>query len=126
MVDSMKQIFLLKPEVLTPIRNGFMAKKLKWHLKAGSTVVVLVSSGRSRDFLTGFLTGYQATISILYIVEIKPEYKSMQKGKVDLSIFKKLRQVSRNHGSPSLLFSIEKLHILCVILLNKPYFNREY
>ena len=38
MVDSMKQIFLLKPEVLTPNRNGFMAKKRKWHLKAGSTV----------------------------------------------------------------------------------------
>ena len=38
MVDSMKQSFLLKPEVLTPNRNGFMAKKLKWHLKAGSTV----------------------------------------------------------------------------------------
>ena len=38
MVDSMKQIFLLKPEVLTPNRNGFMAKKCKWHLKAGSTV----------------------------------------------------------------------------------------
>ena len=38
MVDSMKQIFLLKPEVLTRNRNGFMAKKRKWHLKAGSTV----------------------------------------------------------------------------------------
>ena len=38
MVDSMKQSFLLKPEVLTPNRNGFMAKKRKWHLKAGSTV----------------------------------------------------------------------------------------
>ena len=38
MVDSMKQIFLLKPEVLTPNRNVFMAKKHKWHLKAGSTV----------------------------------------------------------------------------------------
>ena len=38
MVDSMKQIFLLQPEVLTPNRNGFMAKKRKWHLKAGSTV----------------------------------------------------------------------------------------
>ena len=37
MVDSMKQSFLLKPEVLTPNRNGFMAKK-KWHLKAESTV----------------------------------------------------------------------------------------
>ena len=42
MVDSMKQIFLLKPEVLTPNRNGFMAKKRKWHLKAGSTVLVCV------------------------------------------------------------------------------------
>ena len=41
MVDSMKQIFLLKPEVLTPNRNGFMAKKRKWHLKAGSTVCIL-------------------------------------------------------------------------------------
>ena len=38
MVDSMKQSFLLQPEVLTPNRNGFMAKKRKWHLKAGSTV----------------------------------------------------------------------------------------
>ena len=38
MVDSMKQSFLLKTEVLTPNRNGFMAKKRKWHLKAGSTV----------------------------------------------------------------------------------------
>ena len=38
MVDSMKQSFLLKPEVLTPNRNGFMAKKREWHLKAGSTV----------------------------------------------------------------------------------------
>ena len=43
MVDSMKQIFLLKPEVLTPNRNGFMAKKRKWHLKAGSTVDVTSS-----------------------------------------------------------------------------------
>ena len=41
MVDSMNQIFLLKPEVLTPNRNGFMAKKRKWHLKAGSTVYIL-------------------------------------------------------------------------------------
>ena len=41
MVDSMKQIFLLKPEVLTPNRNGFMAKKRKWHLKAGSTVYIV-------------------------------------------------------------------------------------
>ena len=40
MVDSMKQSFLLKPEVLTPNRNGFMAKKRKWHLKAESTVCV--------------------------------------------------------------------------------------
>ena len=39
MVDSMKQIFLLKPEVLTPNRNGFIAKKRKWH-KAGSTVYI--------------------------------------------------------------------------------------
>ena len=44
MVDSMKQSFLLKPEVLTPNRNGFMAKKRKWHLKAGSTVVVMVKA----------------------------------------------------------------------------------
>ena len=44
MVDSMNQIFLLKPEVLTRNRNGFMAKKRKWHLKAGSTVVVLLFS----------------------------------------------------------------------------------
>ena len=29
---------LLKPEVLTPNRNGFMAKTRYWHLKAGSTV----------------------------------------------------------------------------------------
>ena len=41
MVDSMKQSFLLKPEVLTPNRNGFMAKKRKWHLKAGSTVYII-------------------------------------------------------------------------------------
>ena len=41
LVDSMKQIFLLKPKVLTPNRNGFMAKKLKWHLKAGSTVFIM-------------------------------------------------------------------------------------
>ena len=41
MVDSMKQSFLLKPEVLTPNRNGFMAKKRMWHLKAGSTVSLL-------------------------------------------------------------------------------------
>ena len=34
----MKQSFLLKPEVLTPNRNGFMAKKRKWHLKPGITV----------------------------------------------------------------------------------------
>ena len=40
MVDSMKQSFLLKPEVLTPNRNGFMAKKRKWHLKAESTVYI--------------------------------------------------------------------------------------
>ena len=40
MVDSMKHILLLKPIVLTPNRNGFMAKKCKWHLKAGSTVHV--------------------------------------------------------------------------------------
>ena len=45
MVDSMKQSFLLKPEVLTPNRNGFMAKKRKWHLKAGSTVYARVSYG---------------------------------------------------------------------------------
>ena len=48
MVDSMKQIFLLKPEVLTPNRNGFMVKKRKWHLKAGSTVhVPMKLSGRN-------------------------------------------------------------------------------
>ena len=40
MVDFMYQSFLIKPEVLTPNRNGFMAKKCKWHLKAGSTVYV--------------------------------------------------------------------------------------
>ena len=39
-VDSMLQSFLLKPEVLTPNRNGFMAKTRYWHLKAGSTVHV--------------------------------------------------------------------------------------
>ena len=42
MVDSIKQIFLLKPEVLTHNRNGFMAKKRKWHLKAGSTVYIYI------------------------------------------------------------------------------------
>ena len=51
MVDSMKQIFLLKPEVLTPNGNGFMAKKRKWHLKAGSTVlVVLFLQKRTQTF----------------------------------------------------------------------------
>ena len=31
-----------KPEVLTPNRNGFMAKTRYWHLKAGSTVYMFV------------------------------------------------------------------------------------
>ena len=31
-----------KPEVLTPNRNGFMAKKRKWYLKAGSTVCIIL------------------------------------------------------------------------------------
>ena len=51
MVDSMKQIFLLKPEVLTPNRNGFMTKKRKWHLKAGSTVCICMSVGLSVIFM---------------------------------------------------------------------------
>ena len=53
MVDSMKQIFLLKPEVLTPNRNGFMTKKRKWHLKAGSTVYVYkkIVIERTRDLI---------------------------------------------------------------------------
>ena len=54
MVDSMKQIFLLKPEVLTPNRNGFMAKKRKWHLKAGSTVVVVFQAVESDSFVFVF------------------------------------------------------------------------
>ena len=29
-----------KPEVLTPNRNGFVAKARYWHLKAGSTVYI--------------------------------------------------------------------------------------
>ena len=57
MVDSMKQSFLLKSEVLTPNRNGFMAKKRKWHLKAGSTVQLSLHKEPPEVGLVKKLTG---------------------------------------------------------------------